>query len=231
MHSLSTYDNGTKKDFHSRRYFEDIAVAKEGMAKLVKPLRDLNRVLAEQKKKQYNPRMFLLLGNHEHRITRAVNADPVQLDGLVSINDLEYSKFGWEVVPFLDTIDIQGVTYAHYFPRGPNGRVMQDKRGAPNAKAQVQREMRSCTAGHLQGLDYYIYQTHDRRFHGLVAGSCYLQEEDYLTPQGTKYWRGVVVKHEVMNGEYDIMTVSLDYLCRKYEGQTLDEFMKSEYNS
>lgn len=226
MHSLNSYDVGTKKEFHSRRYVEDIAAANYAMKVLMQPLHDYNHSQIVQKKKRYKPKLHLLLGNHEHRIERAINADPVRLDGIISTNDLRYEDYGWNVVPYLDIVEIDGINYSHFFPRGPNGKVMQNKRGAPNAKAQVQREMQSCTSGHMQGLDYYIYQTHNRRYHGLIAGSCYMHGEDYLSPQGTKYWRGVVVKHEVHDGEYDVMTVSLDYLCRRYEGVTLDEFMK-----
>jgi hypothetical protein len=50
-----------------------------------------------------------------------------------------------------------------------------------------------------------------------------------MGPQGNAYWRGLFVKHEVKNGEYDLMEVSLDYLCRKYERMPLWEFMKRKY--
>lgn len=78
------------------------------------------------------------------------------------------------------------------------------------------REMCSCTSGHLQGLDWQVLQTGDKRVYGMIAGSCYLHEEDYLTPQGTQYWRGIIMKHEVKDGEYDPMMISLDYLKRRY---------------
>ena len=58
----------------------------------------------------------------------------------------------------------------------------------------------------------------------MVAGSCYLHEEDGYLPPDFQYWRGVIVKHQVEAGSYDPMFVSLDYLCRKYEGVTLDEW-------
>lgn len=109
----------------------------------------------------------------------------------------------------------------HYFPRNATGRIVQTYRGAPSAQAQVRREMTSCTSGHLQGLDFYVHQTARKRMYGIIAGSCYLHEEDYLSPQGTMYWRGVVVKHEVTEGMYDPMFVSLDYLLNNWwDGKT-----------
>jgi hypothetical protein len=43
-----------------------------------------------------------------------------------------------------------------------------------------------------------------------------MHDEEYLGPEGNNYWRGIVVKHEVRNGMYDPMFVSLDYLLRKW---------------
>ena len=51
---------------------------------------------------------------------------------------------------------------------------------------------------------------------GVPHHNCYLHEEDYLSPQGTAYWRGVIMKHDVHDGDYCPMFVDLDYLERKY---------------
>lgn len=214
MPSLSSYDKGTK-GFEGRRYKKDIEATKRAMSLLMAPLNHYNQKRQADKKKLYKPRMIMLLGNHEHRIDRAVNMEPM-LDGTISTEDLGYAEAGWEVHPFLDVVEVDGILYSHFFPRSPSGRIMQNKRGAPSASAQVRREMRSCTSGHLQGLDFSIYQTGHRRYYGLIAGSCYTHDEEYLTSQGTHYWRGIVYKNEVRDGEYDGMFVSLNYLKRKY---------------
>lgn len=214
MHSLSSYDRGTKAA-EGARYDEDIEAAQKAMEVLLEPLRDFNRQRKKSKKLQYRPRMVLTLGNHENRINRHVNAFPV-LDGKLSVDDLGYAKQGWEVHPFLGVIDIDGILYSHYFVRNATGRVTQSLRGATNAALQVRREMQSCTAGHLQGLDFSVYQTGKRRYYGLIAGSFYMDDYDYLTPQGTAYWRGVVMKNEVHDGEYDACFVSLDFLLKRY---------------
>lgn len=214
MPSLSSYDYG-KKGFEGRRYHKDISAVHKGMELLLKPIHDYNITRRKCKKHQYTPRLVMLLGNHEHRIDRAIENEAI-LDGTISTSDLKYREYGWEVHPFLEVVEIDGVKYSHFFPRSPSGRVMQNRRGAPSAKAQVQREMSSCTSGHLQGLDFNVYQTGSRRYYGLIAGSCYLHDEDYLSPQGTEYWRGIIMKHQVQNGSYDPMMVSLDYLKRRY---------------
>lgn len=214
MHSLSSYDMG-KRAGEGARYAEDIEAAELGMATLMGPIKEYNSKMRRQKMKQYQPRMELTLGNHEQRIERYVESNPT-LDGKVSYGDLPYGHYGWTVRDFLEPVEIDGILYCHYFPRNAQGRIVQTRSGAPNARLQVLRELQSCTSGHLQGLDYYVHQTGKRRYHGIIAGSFYQHEEEYLSPQGTAYWRGVVIKHEVENGQYDPMFVSLNYLLRRY---------------
>lgn len=223
MPSLSSYDKG-KKSFEGRRYIRDVEASINGMNALLTPIATYNE--GRQPGAKYLPELHLLLGNHEERILRAVESQP-ELDGTIGIHDLRYSDYGWTVHDYLDVVEIDGIRYSHFFPRSATGRVMQSKRGAPSAKIQVQREMKSCVSGHLQGLDYYIYQG-ARRMHGIQSGSCYLHEEAYLSPQGTQYWRGIIILHEVSEGQFDPMFVSLGYLCRRYENMELDEFLKSD---
>ena len=216
MPSLSSHDIKGSKYFEGLRYKKDVEAAKEAMKLLLAPLKELQRSQKAGKHKVYKPRMVMTLGNHENRIDRAVSRDAI-LEDTISIADLGYAEDGWEVYPFLETVTIDGVTYSHFFPRSNNGRVMQNTRGAPSALAQGQREMRSCTSGHLQGLDFNVRQLGDRRIYNLIAGSCYTHDEDYLSPQGTEYWRGIIHKFDVHDGMYDPLFLSLDYLERRYK--------------
>lgn len=214
MHSLASYDMGRRAG-EGARYQHDIAAARIAMDVLLAPMNEYNARQSKFHKAQYKPRMVLTLGNHENRISRHVESY-AYLDGHLSVDDLGYDNFGWEVYPFLEAVDIDGVLYSHFFPRSANGRIMQQRNGATNAKVQVQREGQSCTAGHLQGLDWYVHNTGTRIMYGLIAGSCYTHDEDYLTPQGTHYWRGVIVKRNVNNGEYDPSFHSLKELQEIY---------------
>jgi len=214
MHSLSTYDQGRKAG-EGARYEDDIQAGKLGMRTLMYGIEEHNNRARRQKLRQYKPIQILTLGNHEHRINKHVNQYPI-LSGRLSTDDLGYRDWGWEVHDFLEVVELDGILYSHFFPRNAQGRVVQGFRGSPSAALQVRREMQSCTSGHLQGLDFAIHQTGTRRFYGLIAGSFYMHDEDYLTPQGTAYWRGVIVKHQVKDGEYDPMFVSMDYLLKKW---------------
>src|ERR1700743_701866 len=79
MPSLSSYDVG-KKAFEGRRYKSDIESAQAGMQTLLGPMIEYNERQRKNGKRQYRPRMVLTLGNHEDRISRAINSDP-KLDG------------------------------------------------------------------------------------------------------------------------------------------------------
>ena len=113
MESLSSYDHG-KKQMEGRRYKRDIAAANYGWALLNGPLEDYNETRRRFKEKRWLPERHLLLGNHEDRINRAT-ADDAKLDGTISTDDLDYARTGWEVHPFKQVVDFDGVAYSHYF--------------------------------------------------------------------------------------------------------------------
>lgn len=212
MPSLSSYDQGTKS-FEGRRYRTDVQATREAMDRLLKPIRDLNESNRKRHRERYKPRMVLTLGNHEHRINRATNSDP-KLDGTLSIDDLGYKEAGWEVYDFLDVVVIDGIAYSHYFTSGVLGRP------CTSAAAQLTKKHMSCIAGHQQGFQVATgHRADGKRLTSIIAGSCYEHDEDYMGPQGNKHWRGMLMLHEVKDGEFDMMPVSLDYLKRRYESK------------
>jgi hypothetical protein len=209
MPSLSSYDQG-KKSFEGRRYKADIEATHEAMDALFEPIREYNRKAVKNHEKRYNPRYVLTLGNHEDRISRAVN-DDAKLDGTIGLEDLRYEEFGWEVYPFLQPVVLDGVAYCHFFVTGVAGRPCS------SAQLQLTKKHMSCVAGHQQGLQISTgYRADGKRLTSIIAGSCYEHNEDYMGPQGNKHWRGLLMLHEVNDGEFDLMPVSLDYLGRKY---------------
>lgn len=209
MPSLSSYDVG-KKAFEGRRYSDDVRSVIHAQQHLLEPLWGLQKEQARQKKKVYKPRLVMTLGNHDERINRAVNNDP-KLDGVLSINDLLYEDFGWETHPFLSVVNIAGVCFSHYFTSGVAGRPVT----SPNAL--ITKKHVSCVMGHVQqdGIASQ-YTAQGKRITGLFAGACYLHDEDYMGPQGNVHWRGVWMLHDVKDGEFEPMQLSLDYLGNKY---------------
>jgi hypothetical protein len=200
MPSLSSYDKG-KKCFEGRRYRKDVEAGNNAMDLLMTPL----------VKADFHPRLVFTMGNHEHRISRAIDNEPI-LDGTIGLEDLELAKWGWEVVPFLQPIEIDGISYCHYFYNPNSGKPY-----AGTALSKLKNIGLSFTMGHQQGIDIAMRELpNGKTQHALVAGSCYLHDETYRGPQANGHWNGIVFKHEVQDGSYDLMQVSLDFLRRKY---------------
>lgn len=210
--SLSSYDIGTKA-FEGRRYKADIEAVHRGMDLLLSPLNSYNKTQRKRGQKQYKPRRVLTLGNHCERINKAVNNDP-KLEGVISLNDLKYKEYGWEVYPFLQPVVIEGICFNHYFPSGVLGRPVT------TARALLQKMHMSCIAGHLQGRDIAFAKRADgTEMTAIIAGSYYTHNEDYLSPMTNTHWRGLVMCHQVKDGSFDEMMISVDYLQRKYGGK------------
>jgi hypothetical protein len=211
MPSLSSYDKG-KKSFEGRRYKKDIAATTKAMDLLLDPLRKYNKHQKQQKNKQYKPRMVLTLGNHEHRIMRAIELQ-AEYDGVIGYHDLPYSD--WEVYDFLKPVIIDGILYVHYLANPMSGQPYGG--GALN---QLTKVGQSFVVGHKQTLDVATrFTASGQQQWGIVAGACYLHDEEYKGYQGNYHWRGVVMLHDVRDGSFDPMFVSLEYLRTRYENK------------
>lgn len=210
MPSLSSYDKG-KKAMEGRRYLADVRAGERGWAALNEPLDGLD----------FDGQFFM--GNHEDRISRAAEAD-AQLDGLVDIADVRdvvESSGAWTFHDFLVPVVLEGVTYAHYFYNPMTGRPYSGE----NTKLRLKNIGRSFTMGHQQTFDHAIRYAGAQQQHGLILGAFYMHDEDYKGPQGNQHWRGIAVCHDVRNGAYDPSFVSLESLCRRYEGVPLASFV------
>lgn len=198
MPSLSGYDIG-KASAEGKRYKADIDAAKNAMDLFLRPIRKL--------RKNRRPELVITLGNHEDRIDREANANP-KWQGFLSSKNLGYAECGWRVVPFLDIAVVDAVQYSHYFVSGSMGRPVS------SASALLRTRQSSAVMGHVQRVDLAVHP--QTQFIGLFAGICYQHDEPYLTPQGNSTKRGIWMLHEVHDGTFDPMFVSLGFLKRRY---------------
>jgi hypothetical protein len=219
MSSLSSYDRG-KGQMEGRRYRDDIAAGNAGLTLLDRSTTWQNQK-ARKEENKYAPDKHLLLGNHENRIVRAVESDVV-LEGAIGLDDLNTRD--WQVHPFLEVVEIDGVAYSHYFYNPMTGRAYGGV-----AATRLKTLGHSFVMGHQQVFDYAERSAVGGLQLGLVCGTGYLHDEAYLGPQGNSYWRGVIALWDVHDGYGDVMKVSFDFLCRKYEGVRLDEFLNEKY--
>ena len=217
MPSLNSYDERGSKHFENLRYKKDVQAGRLAMTRLMDPVFQYNLKAKADKKAQYHPRLVFLHGNHEDRITRAIEHNPAHLEGVISLDDLNLQHWGWEVVPFLTPIIIDGVLYNHYMPTGAKGLP------AGSARMILQKHHMSAFCGHLQGRDIAYGKRGDgKKMTAIICGSFYLHDEDYMPPPNNQHWRGVWMLHEVKEGEFDEMPVSIDYLRRKYGNKQVE---------
>lgn len=207
MDSLASYDKG-KRSFHGRTYRADIDAAI-----------DFNdRLWHEVKKtKKRLPYRVILEGNHEQRITRAIEIQE-ELDGAISFDHLEYPRYYDDIVRYNGTtpgvIEIDGILYAHYFISGVLGKPIG---GDHPGYSLLTKGYTSQTCGHIHTLDWCIRTSAGgQKVHGLVAGVC----QDYVSPYAGNannlWWRGVIVKRGVEDGNYDPEFISLERLKGVY---------------
>jgi len=212
MASLSSWDK-KKLDFEGRRFEGDIEASLLANELLTTPCYEAGQ--------WDDTDWHITIGNHEHRIDRFVQDNP-ELAGFVDLDKLQYEYYYDHVHQFLVPVAIDGVTYAHYFYNPNTGRPFGGM-----IQTRIKQIGMSFTQGHCQGVDYAMRTLpNGTRQHGLVAGSCYLHREKYLGPQGHDHWNGLVLKYNVVGGNYDVTFVSLDSLCRRYEDMPLAEFLR-----
>lgn len=221
MPSQSSWEKPGSLAMEGARYEDDIATGNEAFAQLSAPAdREIKR--QARNKKAWNPEKHFLFGNHEDRVTRALNAEP-KMRGCIGLHHM--LTRGWKRHPFLEKLWLDGIVYSHYFQS--NGSKFAIGGSVDNRLNKIGN---SFVMGHQQGMVYgaRMYPTGQTR-HGLVAGSCYLHREEYRGNQGQRHWRGIVVLNEVNDGDYCIMPLTLDYLCRRYEHMDLLKYMQKRY--
>jgi hypothetical protein len=199
--SMSSFDRG-KRAAENRRVGADFKAGCAGVEQLMEFVK-------------HKPRWVFTEGNHCERLQRCANDNPA-IDTLP--DPMGYLRgLGWETYPFLKPVRIGGVAFAHIFPKNAQGRETPAglRMGPPSALAMIRANMESCVMGHRQGLETAIYHTGRRTYRGIIAGSAYRHNETYLGPT-QNYWRGILMLHEVKDGNFSLLEVPLTYLARAY---------------
>ena len=209
MPSLCTYDYGTK-GFEGRSYLADIIAGNIAMSTFMMPIKAEQERQRTNKHKVWKPELIFTMGNHENRISKAINADR-KLDGLLTYSDFNLRNYGFEVVPFLEVKVIDGIAYSHYFTSGVMGRPVS------NAKLMLNKKHMSSVMGHVQDRDIAFAKRADgKQMTGIFGGIFYQGNQDYLTPQTNGSWAGIWMFNDVDDGAFDEMPISIKYLYNKY---------------
>lgn len=215
MPSLSRFDVGSVRA-EGRRYVDDIRSANDALVAFDRPIIEYNRRQARNKKRGYNPRKVITLGNHEHRIDRAANEQPA-LYGNLTINDIRFVEHGWEVYPFLEPFVYEDLTFMHFFPSGVMLRPISGDHHAANL---VKKNLCSCICGHTHARDFWeTRNARGEKLFGLVVGCFYDHAELFDTDTG-RHWRGLVMLEK--------STPASPWSPRWYDYEEVMELMQEE---
>ena len=214
--SVSTHSQPGSLDKEGARLLRDIEAAQEA-----------DRLLFEHMGDFRPKRLVRLRGNHEDRLDRYLRLNPV-LEGIIGLHLL--ADDAWEVVPFEHgapgVVHIEGIAFAHYFANPNTGKPI-----GGTATYKLAAIGTPFVMGHVQGYDIGTRQyATGRVIRGIVAGSCYLHDEPYKGAANA-HDRCAIVLNEVRNGRFSEMPLTLDYLCRKYEGTSLARYMQRRYRN
>jgi hypothetical protein len=213
MGSLSSYDKG-KRSFEGRSFKRDCEAVHDALARINAPLEAYNARRRAYKEKQYKPRRVMLYGNHDQgRIEKTVELSR-ELEDTVDISCLRYEDFGWEVVPYGKPVEIDGIHYCHHFPSGNNKFPIS---GLNMGRKLVLTNHASSTVGHSHLLDVHCDVGLDgKKIWGLSAG-CYFEHTPSYAGESSKiWWRGLIMKRNVVDGDYDPEFISIRTLQERY---------------
>ncbi len=216
MPSLSFYNS--KMEVEGKRILADLDAGDVALRKFMQPLWDLQAKQRNDKKKVYTPRLVYTVGNHDPqvRIPRFLQDNPT-MDGMISGDWCTgyLQRCGFEVYDYLEIVNIEGIRFSHYFINPHSARKNPQAGMIDTALKNIGF---SFVQGHQQGMKmgkHYLSEGTTRI--GVVAGSFYSHDEDYMGAQGNKaHWRGIIQLNDVKDGGADICELSLDYLVRKY---------------
>lgn len=162
-----------KWDLEGRRYKADIDVGIDAMRKFMAPIRARKKKL---------PRFVFLMGNHEARVNLLV-ADRPEFEGIISEADFKLERFGWEVVPFNEVIEIGGFHFTHHFPSGIMGKATGGKHVG---NSLIMGQQVSCIQGHNHIFDHKVVNRRDGSpVHGFTAGC-------FIHPKAKEGWNKAV---------------------------------------
>lgn len=220
--SLNGHEEPGSAPLENKRFSDDLEIGNHAFRTLCEPMEAEIKRRAGGHRKRWNPRKVFITGNHEVRADRVASNNPKWLGTIGS--DLCDTR-DWERHPFLKVVNIDGILYSHYFQSSHSSRPIGGT--IPNKLNKIGA---SFVHGHVQGLDMGTKMMgNGKTWWGIQAGSCYPHIEDYRGAQGQRHWRGVLVLNEVEDGEFCPMPLSLNYLCRKYTGMPLANYMRAKY--
>ena len=114
MPSLSRFN--TNLEAEGQKLQDDLNAGDDAMMALMMPLINYNVKRKSQKKGPYKPKLTYIVGNHDPqvRLPRLIEEHPILEGFLEDKTNAFLEGLGFEVVPFLQIKNIEGIRFSHY---------------------------------------------------------------------------------------------------------------------
>ena len=206
--SLSSY--ATPSDREGLRLVSDIESGLNGLKKVMAYTEDRNRT---GKRKQYTPELHFLMGNHEKRLDKFIDGQPL-LHGLIDLRGM-IEELGWNFHEFNVPLWKNDICFVHYLESAFSGRPIG---GAMETK--LNKVPHSFFHFHQQQFQFARRQNRQGKPHfGICAGAFYMHDEKYRGSNNTEI-RGVVHLRGFTNRygylDYDLEYISMERLLQDY---------------
>jgi hypothetical protein len=213
LNCLSFWDKNKKKKMEGRRYKKEIAAGNEALDRMLGPTVKLQNRQKKNKVKMYNPELVYLMGNHEERLHRYLDADPT-FDGVISIEeDLKLDDRGFIVVPYKSYYEVNGISFTHI----PFNK-MREIASVNICRAAEQVCVGSTVFAHTH--EYNVSNIHragQTHLQQLLNCGCFFDKtEEYAQGHLTNYWKGLMLLDNYKEGRFDVNTFSTGHLRRLY---------------
>lgn len=200
LNCLSEWDRNKRAKMEGRRYKAEITAGNRALDLLLDG-EDLKSV-------------HFIEGNHEDRLTRYLDVDPIFADDHNIPDDLELKARGIIWTPYKQVRTINGISFTH-IPCSGNGKAI----GNPNvAQKALKLFHNSVVFGHTHTLDHAAEHRHGSpHLNQALAVGCFFEHVDeYAVGSKTDYWRGLVLLDSYKTNRFDVETFSLGRMERMF---------------
>lgn len=217
--SISFHERGNPRAREGKRIADDFRAVQDAYRRLMQPVLKLQGSQRASKVRMYQPNGFWFESNHEFRIKRYVDENPV-LEGFLPESDLVgASKDGWDIVGWKHCAFIDGVAFTHIPVHAGNNQPISGKYVAMRAA-----ETSQCTVvfGHTHRFAMEPLSRMSSEGSSYVEGINVGWFGDY-TPEyidghmGTSHWwSGLVMLHHDGPGKVDVERISMNRVKSEY---------------
>jgi len=217
--SINFHEKGNVRIREGARLKDDFDVVQNAYYKMMEPMQALNADRAKNKKKQYSPNGYWFESNHEFRIKRYIDENPV-LEGMIPENDLVgATNDGWAVIPWKSVVYIDGICFTHIPVNDGNNQPISGKYVARRA-ADLHQSTVVFGHTHRFAVEPLARNSeHGPKFiEGINVGWFGDYTPEYITGHmGTSHWwSGLVLLHHIEEGRVDIERYGLERIKREY---------------